>query len=165
MINRPRKALLSVAALAFATMVCGSSARAEAIHTTSQSYLKFLLQLPSAANGMSLLRRYDTLERSLNILTNDPSPGPRQLQQIASLSAKQMGVYSSIQNNINALLTSAAVLQSKYLAQEAKIEALLAAGRVNQARQVAAQQAQTSNVMNSVQNLIVAERGVATPVR
>ncbi len=165
MINRPRTALLSVAAVAFATIVCGSSARAEAVHTSPQSYLKFLLQLPSAATSMSLLQRFNTLERSLNILKSDPLPGPRQLQQIASLSAKQMGVYSSIQININALLTSAAVLQSKYLAQEAKIEALLAAGRVNQARQVAAQQAQTFNVMNSVQSLIVSERGLATPVR
>ncbi len=165
MINRPRTALLSVAAVAVATIVCGSSARAQAVYTAPQDYLRFLRQLPSAANGISLLQRYNTLQRNLNILTNDPSPGPRQLQQIASLSARQMGVFASIQNNINALLTSEAVLQSKYLAQEAKIEALLAAGRVYQARQVAAQQGQTYNVMGSVLSLIVSERGVATPVR
>ena len=72
---------------------------------------------------------------------------------------------SKIQNNINALLASEAVLQGKYLALQAQKEALLSAGRVSRARQVAMQQGQVFNVENSVQGLIVAERGVATPIR
>lgn len=165
MINRPRTALLGVVAVAVVTIVLGSNARAQAVPTAPQAYLRFLLKLPSAANGIFLLQRYHTLERNLNILTNVPSPGAHQLQRIATLSNQEMMVFSAIQNNINALLMSEAVLQGKYLAQEAKIEALLAAGRVFQARQVAIQQGQTFNVINSVQTLIATERGVATPVR
>jgi len=165
MIKRPRTAFLSVAAVAVATIVLGSDARAQAVPTAPQAYLKFLRGLPSAANGISLLQRYHTLERDLTILTNVPYPGPRLVRQIATLYNQEVSVYSKIRNNINALLTSEAVLQSKYLAQGAKIEALLAAGRVFQARQVAIQQGQTLNVMGSVKSLIVAERGVATPIR
>ena len=72
---------------------------------------------------------------------------------------------SKIQNNVNALLASEAVLQGKYLALHAQKEALLSAGRVSRARQVAMQQGQVLNVEISVQGLIVAERGVATPIR
>jgi len=72
---------------------------------------------------------------------------------------------SKIQNNINALPASEAVLQGKYLALQAQKEALLSAGRVSRARQVVMQQGQVFNVENSVQRLIVAERGVATPIR
>ncbi len=165
MIKRPRTALLSVAAVAVATIVLGSDARAQAVPTAPQAYLRFLRGLPSAANGISLLQRYNTLERNLTILTNVPSPGAHQLQRIATLFNQQMVVFSNIQNNINALLTSAAVLQGKSLAMQAQEEALLAAGRVFQARQVAIQQGQVFNVMNSVQRLIVTERGVASPVR
>ncbi len=165
MIKRPRTAFVSVAAVAVATIVLGSDARAQAVPTAPQAYLKFLRELPSAANAISLLQRYYTLERNLNILTNVPSPGAHQLRRIATLFNQEVSVYSKIQNNINALLTSEAVLQSKYLAQGAKIEALLAAGKVFQARQVAIQQGQTLNVENSVKKLIAAERRVATPTR
>jgi hypothetical protein len=165
MTKGPRTTLLSVAAVAIAAIVLGSEVRAQAVPTAPQAYLRFLRKLPSAATAISLLQRYNTLERTLNILTGVPSPGAHQLQRIASLSNQEMVVYSAIQNNIRALLTSEAVLQSKYLAQEAQVAALLAAGRVFQARQVAIQAGQTSNVMNSVQSLVAAERGVATPVR
>jgi len=165
MIKRPRTALLSVAAVAVATIVLGSDARAQAVPTAPQAYLKFLRGLPSAANAISLLQRYYTLERNLNILTNIPYPGPRQLQRIATLYNQEVSVFSNIQNNIKALLTSEAVLHGKYLALQAQKEALLAAGRIFRAQQVAIQQGQTLNVMGSVQSLIVAERGVATPIR
>ena len=74
---------------------------------------------------------------------------------------------SKIQNNINinALLASEAVPRGKYLALLAQKEVLLSAGRVSRARQVAMQQGQVFNVENSVQGLIVAERGAATPIR
>jgi len=165
MIKGPRTTLLSVAAVAVATIVLGSDVRAQAVPTSPQAYLRFLRKLPSAAKGISLLQRYNTLERTLNILTGVPSPGAHQLQRIASLSNQEMVVYSAIQNNINALLTSEAVLKSKYLAMQAQVAALLASGRVFQARQVAIQEGHTFNLMNSVQSMVASERGVATPVR
>ena len=221
MMNRLRTALLSVAAVAVSMMVLGSNAQAKSVATRPQSYLKFLRQLPSAANGrsllqrynspartlniprrnpapgprqiqriatlynremsvfsriqnninallangISLLQRYNSLARTLNILRHNLAPGPRQIQRIATLYNREMSVFSRIQNNINALLASEAVLQGKYLALQAQKEALLSAGRVFRARQVALQQGQVLNVENSVQRLIVTERGVATPTR
>ncbi len=91
--------------------------------------------------------------------------GGHRLQRIATLSNQETSVLSKIQNNVNALLASEAVLQGKYLALHAQKEALLSAGRVSRARQVAMQQGQVLNVEISVQGLIVAERGVATPIR
>jgi len=163
MINRSRTAFVSVATVAM--IVLGSNAQAKSAASEPQSYLKFLRQLPSAANGLSLLQQYSSLERNLNILRHDPAPGPRQLKRIATLYNQETSVFSKIKNNINALLASEAVLQGKYLALQAQKESLLAAGRVSQARQVAMQQGQVFNVENSVQSLIVTERGVATPTR
>ncbi len=164
MIKRPRTALVSVVAVAVATIVLGSDARAQ-VPTEPQAYWKWLRGLPSVGNAISLLQTYSTLERNLNIWTIVPSPGAHQLQRIATLYNQEVSVYSKIQNNINALLTSEAVLQSKYLAQEAKWKALLAAGKRFQARQVAIQAGQTLNAENSVMLLIKLERGVATPTR
>ncbi len=91
--------------------------------------------------------------------------GGHRFQRIATLPNQETSVLSKIQNNINAILASEAVLQGKYLALQAQKEALLSAGRVSRARQVAMQQGQVFNVENSVQGLIVAERGVAAPIR
>ena len=91
--------------------------------------------------------------------------GSHRLQRIAALYNQETSVLSKIQNNINTLPASEAVLQGKYLALQAQKEALLSAGRVSRARQVVMQQGQVFNVENSVQRLIVAERGVATPIR
>ena len=47
MINRPRTALVSVAAVAVAMMVLGSNARAQSVSTASpQNYVRFLQGLP-----------------------------------------------------------------------------------------------------------------------
>jgi hypothetical protein len=163
MINRSRTAFVSVATVAM--IVLGSNAQAKSAASEPQSYLKFLRQLPSAAKGLSLLERFSSLDRTLTILKHDPAPGPRQLKRIATLFNQETSVFSKIQNNINALLASEAKLQGKYMALELQKESLLAAGRVNRARQVAMQQGQVFNVENSVQSLIATERGVATPTR
>jgi hypothetical protein len=166
MISRPRTTLVSATAVALTLMLLGSSARAQSIPNPSpQSYLRFLSGLPEARNGMSLMQRYTTLERRINILQRIPQPGPRIVQQLATLFTQQTRVYANLQSSINALLARQAVLQRQYLSLQAQKEALLSAGRVNQARRVAIQQGQVSNVLNSVQRLVASERGVATPVR
>ena len=166
MMNRLRTALVSVIAVAVAMMVLGSNARAGSVSTASpQNYLSFLQGLTETHNGISLMQRYSSLDRTMNILKHIPLPGPRLVRQIATLYNQELMVFSNIQKNINALLATQAALQVQYQALQSQKEALLAAGRVNRARQVAMQQGQVYNVVHSVQSLIVAERGVATPTR
>ena len=99
------------------------------------------------------------------MLKNMPFPGARIVQQLASLYTQQVRVFTNIQNNINALLARQSVLQGKYQSLEAQKESLLAAGQVFRARQVSMQQSNVFNVLNSVERLVMTERGVATPVR
>jgi len=107
MINRPQTAFLSVTALMVVTAVLGSDARAQSASTApAQSYTSFLLGLPAARSGISLMQRYKTLERSLIILKNIPLPGPRTIGQISSLYNQLTKVYSNLQKNIKALVVS-----------------------------------------------------------
>ena len=168
MMNRLRTALVSVTAVAVAMMVLGSNARAGSVSTASpQNYLSFLERLARGeiTNGNSLMKGYSSLERTMNILENTRHPGPRLVRQIATLYNQELMVFSNIQKNLNALLATQTDLQGQYQALQSQKEALLAAGRVKQARSVAMQQGQVFNVLNSVQRLVVAERGVATPVQ
>ena len=161
--NVPRTTLLSVIAVA-AAMLLGPDARAQSM-SPPKDYLKFLLGLPEANQGMSLMQRYSSVQRSINMLQHIPMPGPRIVSRLAALSSQEMKVFTSIQSNINALLARETVLQAKYQSLEGQKAALLAAGRIFQARQVGIQEGNVSNVLNSVQHLVVTERSVATPVR
>ena len=86
MINRPRTALVSVTAVAVSMMVLGSNARAQSVPTASpQNYLRFLQRVArSNETGISLMQRYSSLERTMNILKHIPHPGPRIVRQIAT---------------------------------------------------------------------------------
>jgi hypothetical protein len=166
MINRQRRALVSFAAVAVAMMVLGSDARAQSASTaSSQSYTSFLLGLPAAKAGIALMQSYKSLERSLIVLKNIPLPGPGIIRQISSLYNQETRVFANLQKNINALVVSRGVLVQQYQTLESKKESLLAKGKITQAQRVAIQQGQVVNHLNSLQGLVMAERGLATPAR
>jgi hypothetical protein len=162
MMNRLRTAFVSVAAVAVTMMVLGSNAQAQSVSTASpQNYLSFLERLAQGeiTSGDSLLQRYSSLERTMNILENilqntgHPSPGP--VQGITTLENiiynQELMVFSNIQNNIKALLGTEALLEVQYQAlqsQKDQLEAL-----------------QVLNLLYRMQRLVVAERGAATPSR
>ncbi|MGA2702737.1 MAG: hypothetical protein ABSH35_16800 [Isosphaeraceae bacterium] len=154
MMNRLRTALVSVAAVAVAMMVLGSDARAGSVSTASpQNYLSFLERLAQGEiqNGTSLMRGLSSLERTMNILENilkdtrHPSRGlvQRITTEEKTIYNQELMDFSNIQKNTNALL-----------ATEADLRAL-----------PPKEQLQVSNLLKSMQRLVVAERGVATPVR
>lgn len=166
MMNRLRTALVSVAAVTVAMMVLGSNAQAQSVPTaTPDNFASFLLGLPAARTGISLMQRYKTLESTMNILKNIPLPSPRIVRQISSLYNQETTVYSSLQKNISALLVSRGVLGAQYQALETQKESLLAKGKVALAQRVAMKQGQVLNQLNGLQGLVLAERGLATPVR
>jgi len=166
MINRPRTAFVSVAAVAVSMIMLGSDARAKSGPAASpKNYMGFLLRLPDARTGMSLMQTYMSLEWTRNILKNIPHPGPRIIQQIACLYNQETRVFTNLQKNIHALLATEVVLEGRYLALETQKEALLSKGKVLLAQRVAILQGQVFNVLNGVQGLVVVERGLATPVR
>ena len=166
MMNRQRTVLVSVTAVAVAMMVLGSNAQAQSVPTASpKNYVSFLRGLPEAKTGMSLMQRFTSLERTMNVLKHIPLPGPRIVRQMSSVHNQEMSVFSNIQKNINALLARWSVLQGRYQALENQKERCCAQGKVSLARRVAAQQGQVFNQLNGVQGLVSAERGVATPVR
>ena len=150
MMNRLGTALVSVTAVAVAMMVLGSNARAKSVRTASpQKYVRFLQGLAEGEikSGTSLIQRYSSLERTINRLENTPHPRPRLAREIAAEiatdSKQESGVVASLQKNTNALLATQADLQA--LPPQEK--------------------AQVSNLLNSIQTLVVSEKGVATPVR
>ncbi len=181
MMNRLRTALVSVTAVAVAMMVLGSDARAKSVPAASPqnylsfNYLSFLEQLAQGEihSGDSLIQGLSSLERTMNILENtlkntyDPSPWL--VQGITTLEKTiynhELMDFSNIKKDINVLLGTQTLLQGEYQILQAQKEALLSAGWVYQARLVATQQGQVFNLENSVHGLIVAERGVATPIR
>jgi len=111
------------------------------------------------------MQRYKSLEATSTILKHIPLPSPRITRQIASLYNQETRVYSNLQKNINALLASEVKLEKLYLALETQEEALLSKGKVSWARRVAVKEGQVISELNGVQGLVVAERGLATPVR
>ena len=150
MINRPRTAFVSVVAVAVAMIVLGSDARAKSVSTAShQKYVRFLQRLAQGEikNGISLMRRLSSLERTMKKLENIPHPGPRLARRIATqektIYNQELMVFSKNQKNTNALLATQAALQGLPLQD----------------------QAQVSNLLNRIQGAVVSERGVATPVR
>jgi adhesin HecA-like repeat protein len=166
MINRPRTAFVSVAAVAVSMFVLGSDARAKSVPAASpKSFMSFLLRLPDARTGISLMQRLKTQERTSNILKHIPLPGPRQLQRIATLYNQEMSVFSNLRTNISALVADRGVLQQQYLALEAQKEALLSQGKISAAQRVGMKAGQVSNELNGLQGLILAEKGFGTPVR
>jgi len=166
MINRPRTAFVSVAAVAVSMFVLGSDARAKSVPSASpKSFMSFLLRLPDARTGISLMQRLKTQERTSNILKHIPLPGPRQLQRIATLYNQEMSVFSNLRTNISALVADRGVLQQQYLALEAQKEALLSQGKISAAQRVGMKAGQVSNELNGLQGLILAEKGFGTPVR
>ena len=164
MIRRPRIALVSAMAVAV-SMLLGSTARAANPPAPPNNYYRFLMGLPEARTGITLMQMNNAIARNINFLQHVPMPGPQILNRVAILYSQQSRVFGNIQSNINALLASRATLQGKYQALGFQKESLLAAGRVFRAQQVAMQQGNTSNVLNSLEKLIATERGVATPVR
>src|SRR5208337_741090 len=147
MMNRLRTALVSVTAVAVAMMVLGSNARAQSVSTASpQDYLTFLQGLPEMKNG-------EPWTQGLGSLGNEAAKGEFLMQegqflmqllsilemipQTATLYNQELRVFSMIQNNINALLAIEAKLPPQAFETE----------------------------LNSIQALVVKERGVATPVR
>ena len=166
MMNRLRTVLVSVTAVAVAMMVLGSNARAQSVSgararsvsnararsvstASPQKYLRFLEKLAEGEikTGTSLLQRYSSLESTINILENIPHQPPRLARKIKAEIAndfkQESRVVASLQKNTNALLATQAELQA--LPPQEK--------------------AQVSNLLNSIQGLVVAERGAATPVR
>ena len=100
------------------------------------------------------MQRYSSLERNINRLESIPHPRPRLAREIARAiatdskqesndSKQESKVVASLQQNTKALLATKAELQA--LPPQEK--------------------AQVSNLLNSIQRLVVEERGVATPVR
>jgi len=158
MMNRLRTALVSVTAVAVAMMVLGSNARAKSVSTASpQKYVRLLLRLAQGEirNGTSLMKRYSSLKSTLNRLetmSKAAATNSRLVRkidaEIAAVSKQESTVGASIQKNANALQATTVSLQ-----------AVLPADLPPQV------QAQVSNVVQSGQTLVGAERGAATPVR
>jgi hypothetical protein len=165
MMNRLRTAFVSVAAVAVSMIVLGSDARAKSVPTASQQkYLRLLERLAEGEikNGISLMQRYSSLEwtinrqeMAINRLESIPHPGPRLARAIAraiatdskqesNVSKQESKVVASLQQNTNALLATKAELQALPPQEKAQVSNLL---------------------LNSIQRLVVEERGVATPVR
>ncbi len=165
MMNRLRTAFVSVAAVAVSMIVLGSDARAKSVPTASQQkYLRLLERLAEGEikTGISLVQRYSSLETAIdrqemaiNRLDNIPHPRPRLARAIAralAIRSKQESndfkqeskVVASLQQNTNALLATKADLQALPPQEKAQVSNLL---------------------LNSIQRLVVEERGVATPVR
>jgi hypothetical protein len=145
---------VSVTAVAVAMMVLGSNARAKSVPTPSQQkYLRLLERLAEGEikTGISLVQRDSYLDMAIDRLTdrleNIPHPRPRLAREIARAiatdSKQESKVVASLQQNTKALLATKAELQA--LPPQEK--------------------AQVSNLLNSIQRLVVEERGVATPVR
>jgi hypothetical protein len=162
MMNRLRTAFVSVAAVAVTMMVLGSNAQAQSVSTASpQNYLSFLERLAQGeiTSGDSLMQGYSSLERTMNVLENTlrntrhPSPGL--VQEITTLENiiynQELMVFSNIQNNIKALLGTEALLEVQYQVLQSQKDQ-------KDARQVL-------NLLNSMQGLVVAERGAASPSR
>jgi len=151
MINRPRTAFVSIAAVAVSMIVLGTDARAKSGPAASpQKYVRYLEKLAKGEmkNGTSLVQRASSLESTLKRLENIPNPGPRLAAKIAADFKQESKVVASLQNNANAL--------------QATIKALMAVPLADLPPQ---QQAQVSSVVKSGQILVAAEKGVATPVR
>jgi hypothetical protein len=150
MMNRLRTVLVSVTAVAVATMVLGSNARAKSVPTASQQkYLRLLERLAEREmeNGTSLMQRLSSLESTLKRLENIPDPGPRLARRIATQEKtvynKELMVFSEIQKNTNALLATQADLQA-LPPKEQKL---------------------VSSLLKSIQAQVASEKGVATPTR
>jgi hypothetical protein len=172
MMNRLRTVFVSVTAVAVAMMVLGSNARARSVATASrhptasqQNYASFLLRLPDARTGMSLMQRLMTQETTRNILKHIPFPSPRQIQRIATLYNQEMSVFSKLQTNISALVADGHMLSQQYVALEAQKEALISQGRILAAKRVGMKAGQVANELYGLPVLISTERGIATPVR
>ena len=163
--SRPRKTFLATT-VAVVLIMLGTDIGTQSAHTASPAtYPNFLLSLPAARNGISLMQSYKSLERSMNILKNIPLPGPRIIRQISSFYKQEVRVFSNVQKNINALIVSRGVLEKQYQTLETQKELLLSRGRISQAQRVAVTQGQVYNKLNSLLGLVSAEKGLATPVR
>ncbi len=166
MINRPRTAFVSIAAVAVSMIVLGTDARAKSVPAASpQNYMGFLRRLPDARTGMSLTQTIMSKEMTRDSLKEIPLPNPRQVQKIATLYTQEMSVYSRLQTNISALVADWSLLDKQYKALEAQKEALISLGRISAAQRVGKEAGQVASEMYSLPVLISTERGVATPVR
>ncbi len=152
MINRPRTAFVSVATIAVSMILLGSDARAKSASTaSSQGYVRFLEKLAAGEikKGKSLVQRSSSLERTMNRLESIPHPGPILARRIATQEKttfnQELIVFSMIKQNTNALKATQTDLQALSLPPR--------------------EQAQVSNLLSSIQKVVVAEKGVATPVR
>jgi hypothetical protein len=152
MINRPRTAFVSVAAVAVSMIMLGSDARAKSKSNTtasSQKYVRFLENLAKAElkTAPSLIRTSNSLERTMNSLESIPNPRPQLARRIASqekaIYKQELKVFSEIQNNTKALLATQTDLQT-LPPQE---------------------RAQVSSLLTRIQGAVASEKGVATPVR
>jgi Spy/CpxP family protein refolding chaperone len=166
MINRPRTAFVSIAAVAVSMIVLGTDARAKSSPAASpQNYMRFLRRLPDARTGMSLTQTIMTKETTRDGLKEILGPNPRQVQRMANLFNQEMSVYSQIQANISALVADSATLSQQYVALEALKYSLVSQGRIRQAQRVGTQAGQVASEMYSLPALISTEIGVATPTK
>ena len=166
MINRPRTAFVSIAAVAVSMIVLGTDARAKSGPAASpQNYMRFLRRLPDARTGMSLTQTIMSKETTRDSLKEIPLPNRRQVQRIATLYNQEMSVYTKLQTNISALVADGPMLSMQYVALEAQKQALISQGRMFRAQRVGMMASQVASEMYSLPVLISTERGVATPVR
>jgi len=155
MINRSRTAFVSVATVAVSMILLGSDARARSVSPAAppQNYVRFLEMLASREikTGNSLMGRLSSLEKRMNRLESIPQPGPRLARLIATqekiIFNQELIVFSMIHHNINSLLATQADLQALPLPLPPR------------------EQAQISKLLSSIQKVVVAEKGVATPVQ
>ena len=150
MINRPRTAFVSIAAVAVSMIVLGTDARAKSGRAASpQKTVTFLKSLAAReiTTGKSLVRRANALEGTINRL-EIKSPSPRLARQIAADSKQLSKVVASLQANTNVLQATMVLLQT-----------------MPSADLTPRQQAQVSSLLSSIQAQVVSDKGVATPTR
>ena len=154
MINRPRTAFVSVAAVAVSMIVLGSDARAKSVPAASpQKYVRFLQQLAKGEmkNGTSLMQRASSLERTMNRLKNIPNPGPRLARRIATQ-----------EKTVSSKSRWSLLDPEKHQRPSSDTGGPQA---LPPADLTPRQQAQVSSLLSSIQAQVVSERGVATPTR
>ena len=166
MINRPRTAFVSIAAVAVSMIVLGTNARAKSVPAASpQNYMGSSAGCPPLKTGMSLTQTIMSQETSRDGLKEIPAPGPRQVQTNGhSLQSGDECLFSDSDKH-QCTCSGPGTSDKQYLALEAQKERCIAAGRINQARRVREGGGQVFSVMNSLPDSFRTERGVATPTR
>ena len=150
MINRTRTAFVSVTAVAVAMMVLGSNARAQSVSSLEK-------------RASSLEKRASSLENQGKSLVGLLNRLEKRKPQTLTLYNKELSDLSMIQVNIHALVANQSALlanQSALLAMEANLPPAS-----KKLKSIQKELNSIQKVLNSTQTRVVAETGVATPVR